>query len=80
MNSDVEFVAVDMPHAERLTIHILAAVAEHQREDDFAENQGRPCGGKSQGKEARQSQLPRCPLRARAALDYKPPPARGFST
>jgi DNA invertase Pin-like site-specific DNA recombinase len=29
MNSDVEFVAVDMPHANRLTIHILAAVAEH---------------------------------------------------
>jgi DNA invertase Pin-like site-specific DNA recombinase len=32
MNSDVEFVAVDLPHANRLTIHILAAVAEHERE------------------------------------------------
>ena len=32
MNSDVEFVAVDMPTASRLTIHILAAVAEHERE------------------------------------------------
>jgi DNA invertase Pin-like site-specific DNA recombinase len=32
MNSDVEFVAVDMPSANRLTIHILAAVAEHERE------------------------------------------------
>jgi DNA invertase Pin-like site-specific DNA recombinase len=32
MNSDVEFVAVDMPGANRLTIHILAAVAEHERE------------------------------------------------
>jgi Resolvase, N terminal domain len=32
MNSDVEFVAVDMPHANRPTIHILAAVAEHERE------------------------------------------------
>lgn len=31
MNSDVEFVAVDMPQANRLTIHILAAVAEHER-------------------------------------------------
>ena len=30
MNSDVEFVAVDMPTANRLTIHILAAVAEQQ--------------------------------------------------
>jgi DNA invertase Pin-like site-specific DNA recombinase len=32
MESGVEFVAVDMPHANRLTIHILAAVAEHERE------------------------------------------------
>jgi DNA invertase Pin-like site-specific DNA recombinase len=32
MNSGVEFVAVDNPHANKLTIHILAAVAEHERE------------------------------------------------
>ena len=32
MNSDVDFVAVDFPQANRLTIHILAAVAEHERE------------------------------------------------
>lgn len=32
MESGVEFVAVDMPSATRLTIHILAAVAEHERE------------------------------------------------
>ena len=31
MNSGVEFVAVDNPHATRLTLHILAAVAEHER-------------------------------------------------
>ena len=31
MESGVEFVAVDMPEASRLTIHILAAVAEHER-------------------------------------------------
>jgi Resolvase, N terminal domain len=30
--SGVEFVAVDNPHATRLTLHILAAVAEHERE------------------------------------------------
>ena len=28
----VEFVAVDNPHANKLTILILAAVAEHERE------------------------------------------------
>jgi DNA invertase Pin-like site-specific DNA recombinase len=32
MESGVEFVAVDMPQATRLTIHLLAAVAEHARE------------------------------------------------
>ena len=30
MESGVEFVAADMPHANRLTIHILAAVAEDE--------------------------------------------------
>lgn len=32
MEAGVDFVAVDMPHASRLTVHILAAVAEHERE------------------------------------------------
>ena len=32
MDGNVEFVAVDNPHATRLTLHILAAVAEHERE------------------------------------------------
>lgn len=31
MESGVEFVAVDNPHANKLTVHILAAVAEHER-------------------------------------------------
>jgi DNA invertase Pin-like site-specific DNA recombinase len=32
MESGVDFVAVDFPQANRLTVHILAAVAEHERE------------------------------------------------
>jgi DNA invertase Pin-like site-specific DNA recombinase len=32
MESKIDFVAVDFPHANRLTVHILAAVAEHERE------------------------------------------------
>jgi DNA invertase Pin-like site-specific DNA recombinase len=32
MDSGAEFVACDFPKANRLTIHILAAVAEHERE------------------------------------------------
>src|SRR6202047_3345945 len=32
MESGVEFLAVDIPHANKLTVHILAAVAQHERE------------------------------------------------
>jgi DNA invertase Pin-like site-specific DNA recombinase len=32
MESGVEFIAVDNPHANKLTLHILAAVAQHERE------------------------------------------------
>jgi DNA invertase Pin-like site-specific DNA recombinase len=32
MESGVDFVALDMPAANRLTVHIFAAVAEHERE------------------------------------------------
>ncbi len=32
MDSGVDFVACDFPQANRLTVHILAAVAEHERE------------------------------------------------
>ena len=30
MESGVDFVAIDFPQANRLTVHILAAVAEHE--------------------------------------------------
>jgi hypothetical protein len=32
MESGVEFTAVDNPHANKLAVHILAAVPEHERE------------------------------------------------
>jgi DNA invertase Pin-like site-specific DNA recombinase len=32
MESGIEFLAVDNPHANKLTVHILAAVAQHERE------------------------------------------------
>ena len=32
MESGAEFLAVDNPHANKLTVHILAAVAQHERE------------------------------------------------
>jgi len=32
LESGVEFVAVDNPHANKLMVHILAAVAQYERE------------------------------------------------
>ena len=32
MDGGVDFVACDMPHANRLTLHLMAAIAEHERE------------------------------------------------
>lgn len=32
MDSGIDFVACDMPQANRLTLHLLAAIAEHERE------------------------------------------------
>lgn len=32
MKSGVEFIAADMPDANKLTLHIMAAIAEHERE------------------------------------------------
>jgi DNA invertase Pin-like site-specific DNA recombinase len=32
MNSNVEFMALDLPKANRLTIHMMAAIAEHEAE------------------------------------------------
>lgn len=33
MESDIDFIVVDNPYAERFTLHILAAVAQKERED-----------------------------------------------
>lgn len=32
MDGGVEFLACDMPHANRLTLHLMAAIAEHERD------------------------------------------------
>lgn len=32
MDGDVDFMAADMPHASRFVLHIMAAVAEHERQ------------------------------------------------
>jgi DNA invertase Pin-like site-specific DNA recombinase len=49
MNSGVEFVAVDFPQANRLTIHILAAMAEHERDMISARTKAALTAAKARG-------------------------------
>lgn len=50
MDSAVEFVAVDNPHANKLTVHILAAVAQHEREIISARTSAALQAAKARGK------------------------------
>jgi DNA invertase Pin-like site-specific DNA recombinase len=50
MDSNVEFVACDNPHATRLTLHILAAVAEHEREMISIRTKAALAAAKARGK------------------------------
>jgi DNA invertase Pin-like site-specific DNA recombinase len=68
MNSDVEFVAVDMPSANRLTIHILAAVAEHEREMISQRTKAAPSAAKARGAELGNPRASEAAIIARAGI------------
>jgi DNA invertase Pin-like site-specific DNA recombinase len=50
MEAGVEFLAVDNPHASKLTLHILAAVAEHEREAISERTKAALAAAKARGK------------------------------
>jgi DNA invertase Pin-like site-specific DNA recombinase len=67
MDSGVEFIAVDNPHANKLTIHILAAVAQHEREIISARTSAALQAAKARGKRLGNpnlSEARRCAARA----------------
>ena len=63
MERGVDFIACDNPHATKLTIHILAAVATARARDDQSAHQGCACG--SEGFAARSSAARSCGRRGR---------------
>lgn len=50
MEARVEFVAVDMPSANKLTVHIMAAMAEHEREMISARTKAAMAEAKARGR------------------------------
>jgi DNA invertase Pin-like site-specific DNA recombinase len=67
MDSGVEFVAVDNPHANKLTVHILAAVAQHEREIISARTSAALKAAKARGKRLGNPKLSDARLHAAAA-------------
>jgi DNA invertase Pin-like site-specific DNA recombinase len=67
MESSIEFVAVDNPHANKLTVHILAAVAQHEREMISERTKGALQAAKARGKRLGNPQLSKAASRGTAA-------------
>jgi DNA invertase Pin-like site-specific DNA recombinase len=71
MDSGVEFVAVDNPHANKLTVHILAAVAQHEREIISTRTSAALKAAKARGKRLGNPKLSEARKRANRARTEK---------
>ena len=67
MDGKIDFVCCDMPQATRLTIHVLAAVAEHEREMISARTRAGLAAAKARGVVLGCPRLPELNLARRAA-------------
>ena len=66
--SGVEFVAVDNPHANELTVHFLAAIAQHEREMISERSKAALLAAKRRGQRLGNPNLPEAAKRGVAAL------------
>lgn len=68
MESGVEFTAVDNPHANKLTVHILAAVAQHEREVISERSKAALAAAKARGRQLGNPRLSEAAKRGTAAV------------
>jgi len=76
MESKVEFLAVDMPDANRMTVHILAAVAEHEREMISQQTKAALAQAKSRGTKLGNPRAAEAAAIGRAAIVIPQPPPK----
>lgn len=75
MESAADFVAVDMPQANRLTVHIMAAIAEHEREMISARTKAALAQLRARGVKLGNPRWQECIAKARDARKKAPQPA-----